>query len=75
MPMNEITPINDDSGKNSHLGKQGFVQYKVDETPKDDVNAHTSTAQQITDQNRTLRGKVLKAKMKKDAMATQQNRK
>ena len=75
MPMNEINPINDDSGKNSHLAKQGFVQYKVDEMPKGDVNAHTSTAQQITNQNRTLRGKVLQAKMNKDARAYEQNKK
>ena len=75
MPMNEITPINDDSGKNSHLGKQGFVQYKVDETAKGDVNSHTSTAQQITDQNSSLKGKVLKAKAAADAKATQQSRK
>lgn len=51
MPKHEITPINDDSGKNSHLGKQGFTRLDGGDNTKQEVVTEVPSEAEVKAKN------------------------
>jgi len=51
MPMNEITPIVDSSGKNSHLGNQGFTRLDGGDNTKQEVVTEVPSEAEVKAKN------------------------
>ncbi len=60
MPMNEITPIADSSGKNSHLGNQGFTRLDGGDNTKQEVVTEVPSEAEVKDKNSNTRNNANK---------------
>ncbi len=60
MPMNEITPIVDGSGKNRHLGNQGFTRLDGGDNTKQEVVTEVPTEVEVKDKNSNTRNNANK---------------